>query len=85
MTSEEMTDQRALNALHAMQPHKRAEMLAVLEAMAKAFPKPALATPKKPALLALVVNAGDVSVRQRLQHDAQGVLPALRLSTVGAQ
>lgn len=83
MTNDEMTEQRALTALRTMDRRKRAEMLAVLEAMAKAFPRPALAMPKKPSL-ALVVNTGEVGVRQGIQHDPQRMLPTLRLSTVGA-
>lgn len=83
MTNDEIDEQRALNSLRTMDRRKRAEMLAVLDAMAKAFPRPALAMAKK-ASLTLVVNGGEVGVRQGVQHDPQRMLPALRLSTVGA-
>lgn len=86
MTNEEMIEHRVLTALRAMRAQKREEVVAVVEGMAKAFPKMAVPTPKTPLSLRLVVSpVGVIGVRQGLGHDEHGVLSAVSLGAVGAK
>jgi hypothetical protein len=75
---DESTEHRVLAALREINPQKRAEVVAVIEAMAAAFPKPAKVSLARPALLSLVVSDGRiVGAGERSRHHQERVLPAL--------
>lgn len=80
--NEETTEHQVLAALRSIEPRKRAELLAVIEAMAIAFPRAATA-PKRTASLSLVVADGNVvRTRKSASHDQQRVLPTVSLRAV---
>jgi len=86
MTNEEMTEHRVLAAIRAMQIEKHADVVAAVEGMAKAFPKPIIPPDEKPQSLRLVASSGTlVGVGQRPSHDQQGVLTAVGLGAVSAK
>lgn len=81
--NEESTEHRVLAALREIHPAKRAEVLAVIEAMAAAFPKTVRPVPARPASLSLVVSERHViRTGKRPRHHQEGVLPALGLRAV---
>lgn len=89
MTDEEMIEHRVINALRAMQPKKLNDVVAVVEGMAKAFPKPTPVAPKRSASLSLAVSNGRrvgdrglVAVRKSAGHDQERVLPLVSLGAV---
>lgn len=76
--TEESTEHRVLAALREMNPQKHADIVAVIEAMAAAFPKPAKASLARPASLRLVVSDGRViGAGKRSRHHQERVLPIL--------
>lgn len=76
--NDESTEHRVLAALREINPQKRAELVAVIEAMAAAFPKPARVSLARPASLRLVVSDGRaVSAGKRPSHHQERILSAL--------
>lgn len=81
--NDESTEHRVLAALREINPQKRAELVAVIEAMAAAFPKPARVSTARPASLRLVVSEGRiVRAGKRSGHHQERILPALGHSAV---
>lgn len=75
---DESTEHRVLAMLREIDPQKRAELVAVIEAMAASFPKSGKVTPAAPVSLSLVVNDGRViRAGKRPSHHQERVLPAL--------
>lgn len=81
--NDESTKHRVLAALSEMNPQKHAEVVAALEAMAAAFPKPIKVSLARPASLRLVVSDGrTVRTGKRSSHHQERILPALSHSAV---
>lgn len=79
----ESTEHRVLAALRELDPQKHAEIVAVVEAMATAFPKPVKVSLAPPISLRLVVKDGcTLGTGERPGHHQERILPALGQSAV---